>query len=137
MVLKPSNKLTVEEYRRITFAHTKGIQRFLDAHQLNYAYERADNELYAGKKETHWMWYIFPQSYGLGTSVQARIYGILSVEEARAYLLHSILGPRYLKCVCLVERHLNGELGPKKTLEDIFGETDAQKYRSSVALFLP
>jgi uncharacterized protein (DUF1810 family) len=77
------------------------------------------------------MWFIFPQAAGLGRSAMSVRYAIGSAEEARAYLAHPILGPRYRECVALVEAALKRGA----TLNDIFGDLDAMKYRSSRALF--
>lgn len=105
-----------------------GLQRFLDAQEEIYATALA--ELKAGDKRSHWMWFVFPQMRGLGFSSNAQFYGIASLEEARAYLAHGILGPRLRECT----QALLGVKG--KTLEAILGGVDAQKFRSSITLFL-
>ena len=87
--------------------------RFVDAHQG--VYERALAEIRGGRKRTHWMWYIFPQIDGLGFSSTSRRYSIKSVEEAKAYLNHPILGPRLLDCIQAVVR-IEG-----RSATDIFG----------------
>ena len=86
-------------------------------------------ELKAGRKSTHWMWFVFPQLAGLGFSERAQFYGIASLEEARAYLAHRVLGPRLLECTGLV----NAVEG--RTAHDIFGSPDDMKFRSSMTLF--
>ena len=86
-------------------------------------------ELKAGRKATHWMWFVFPQLAGLGFSERAQFYGIASLEEARAYLAHRVLGPRLLECTGLV----NAVEG--RTAHDIFGSPDDKKFRSSMTLF--
>jgi uncharacterized protein (DUF1810 family) len=101
--------------------------RFLDAQQPMFT--RACAELAAGRKESHWMWFIFPQLEGLGSSATARLYAIASLEEARAYLEHPILGARLRECTRLV----NGIRG--RTIEEIFGYPDHLKFRSSMTLF--
>ena len=92
-------------------------------------YDTALQELKAGKKEHHWMWYIFPQMLGLGQGRTAFIYGIENMEEAGAYLAHPILGPRLIECCEALLRHTD------KTAEDILGEIDAVKLCSSMTLF--
>lgn len=101
------------------------LQRFVDAQAPVYA--RVVAELKAGRKQSHWMWFIFPQAAGLGRSAMSARYAINSTEEARAYLAHPILGPRYRECVAVVE----GWLAKGRTAEEIFGEVDAMKWRSS------
>ena len=92
-------------------------------------YATALAELQAGEKETHWMWFIFPQMRGLGTSVMAYVYGITGAEEARAYLAHPVLGPRLIACCEALLTHTD------LTAEDILGDVDAMKLRSSMTLF--
>jgi uncharacterized protein (DUF1810 family) len=87
-------------------------------------------ELKAGRKASHWMWFIFPQAAGLGTSAMSVRYAIGSRDEARAYLAHPVLGPRLRECTALVEKLAEGG-----TLEGIFGAVDAMKFRSSMTLF--
>jgi uncharacterized protein (DUF1810 family) len=103
------------------------LERFVDA-QRN-VYEQAAAELRAGRKRTHWMWYIFPQIKGLGQSVLAQKYAISSVEEARAYLDHPVLGPRLRDCV----KDLTSVID--RSIEDIFGYPDHLKFHSSMTLF--
>ncbi|MBP1851020.1 DUF1810 domain-containing protein [Rhizobium halophytocola] len=92
-------------------------------------YEQAVRELLRGRKMTHWMWFIFPQLEGLGSSIPARRYAITSVDEARAYLAHPVLGPRLKECACILLGHQG------RTAEQIFGRTDMLKLRSSMTLF--
>jgi uncharacterized protein (DUF1810 family) len=86
-------------------------------------------ELGAGRKTTHWMWFVFPQIAGLGHSQSAQLYAIASLEEARAYLAHPVLGHRLLECTELV----NAVEG--RTAHDIFASPDDMKFRSSMTLF--
>jgi uncharacterized protein (DUF1810 family) len=103
------------------------LQRFVDAQAR--VIDRVRAELKAGAKKSHWMWFVFPQVKGLGHSETARRYAIASLEEARAYLAHPVLGPRLRECTRLV-------LAAKgKTLTDIFGTPDDLKFRSSMTLF--
>ena len=76
------------------------LQRFVDAQAR--VYDNVLDELRAGRKRSHWMWFVFPQLRGLGSSPTAQHYGIASLEEARAYLDHPLLGPRLRECVALV-----------------------------------
>lgn len=103
------------------------LQRFLDAQQG--VHERAAAELRRGAKETHWMWYVFPQIQGLGQSAMARKYAISSLEEARAYLDHPVLGERLRECTRIV----TGVEG--RSIEAIFGHPDHLKFHSSMTLF--
>ena len=106
------------------------LQRFVDA-QGGGVYEQALSEIRAGEKRSHWMWFIFPQHRDLGRSSTAKFYGLLGEEEARAYLVHPVLGPRYREAVAAVR----GQLDAGKSLEALFGELDAMKFRSSVEIF--
>ena len=103
------------------------LQRFVDAQEPVYAHVCA--ELEAGRKRTHWMWFIFPQPAGLGRSAMSMKYAISDADEARAYLAHPVLGERLRHCTKLV----NGIEG--RTAEEIFGPVDAMKFRSSMSLF--
>lgn len=87
------------------------------------------DELRAGRKQTHWMWFVFPQLQGLGSSSMAQIFGIASLEEARAYLAHPVLGPRLRECCTLMLRV------PQRSAHDILGSPDDLKFRSCVTLF--
>jgi uncharacterized protein (DUF1810 family) len=103
------------------------LGRFLQAQEDDYG--QALSEIASGRKRTHWMWYIFPQVDGLGSSSTARHYAIKSLDEARAYLDHPILGPRLLECAEAVVR-LEG-----RSAREIFGSPDDLKLRSSATLF--
>lgn len=104
-----------------------GLSRFVDAQRDTYA--SAFAEIRRGAKRGHWMWFIFPQLRGLGRSATAEHFGISSIEEARAYLDHPLLGKRLLECVEALQ-DLTGA-----TAETIFGDVDAVKLRSSLTLF--
>ena len=103
------------------------LNRFLEAQEPVIADVKA--ELKAGQKRSHWMWYIFPQVEGLGTSEMAQRYALSSREEAEAYLDHSILGSRLRECTDLVNR-IEG-----RSATEIFGSPDDLKFRSSMTLF--
>lgn len=103
------------------------LKRFVDAQAP--VYETVLRELRAGRKTTHWIWFIFPQAKGLGRSHRSVFYGIASLEEARAYLAHPVLGPRLKECVALVLSH------DGVPLEDILGGVDAMKFLSCIELF--
>lgn len=105
----------------------RNLQRFLEAQQT--AYPRALMEIQNGRKESHWMWYVFPQLRGLGRSNTAWYYGIENLEEARAYLAHPILGSRL--------REISGALlkCPEPDPRIILGWIDAAKLRSCMTLF--
>ncbi|GAC1610980.1 MAG: DUF1810 domain-containing protein [Mycobacteriales bacterium] len=102
------------------------LQRFVDAQQPVYAEVVA--QLRAGRKTTHWMWFIFPQLAGLGRSSTALYFGIADVDEARDYLHHPVLGARLRECAAIVA----GLAGPPRA---VFGDVDALKLRSSLTLF--
>ncbi|HEX4996874.1 MAG TPA: DUF1810 domain-containing protein [Terriglobia bacterium] len=93
-------------------------------------YERVLSELRAGVKRSHWMWFIFPQIAGLGSSSMAQLYAIRSLDEARAYLAHPALGPRLVECVSLVNAVSS------RDISQILGYPDDLKFRSSMTLFL-
>jgi uncharacterized protein (DUF1810 family) len=103
------------------------LRRFVDAQQA--VYETVCRELRQGRKESHWMWFIFPQIKGLGHSEMAQKFAISSRDEAKAYLAHPVLGPRLRECSRIVA-DLEG-----KSVEDIFGYPDDMKFRSSMTLF--
>lgn len=103
------------------------LERFLTAQQG--VYDRASAELRAGEKQSHWMWFIFPQIHGLGSSEMAQRYAISSIEEAHAYLEHPVLGQRLRDCTTIVVA-LEG-----RTAEQIFGYPDYLKFHSSMTLF--
>tara|TARA_R110000850_G_C9892902_1_gene459085 strand:- start:366 stop:824 length:459 start_codon:yes stop_codon:yes gene_type:complete len=104
-----------------------GLERFLSAQ--DGVYSTALAELRAGRKRTHWMWFIFPQLRGLGRSAMAERYGITSGTEAREYLIHPVLGPRLKDCVEAII--------PLRdcSLHEILGSPDDLKFRSSMTLF--
>jgi len=104
------------------------LDRFVDA-QADGVHARALNELLAGRKATHWMWFIFPQVAGLGTSPASLRYAIGSLEEAHAYLDHPVLGRRLVECAHAVLSH------PDRTPRQIMGTPDDAKLRSSMTLF--
>jgi len=106
------------------------LQRFVAAQDAGGIYERATAELRSGRKTSHWMWFIFPQIAGLGYSPASQTYAITSLAEARAYLAHPVLGARLVECAAILTRV------PGRTAEQIFGEVDAMKLRSSVTLFM-
>jgi uncharacterized protein (DUF1810 family) len=103
------------------------LQRFLDAQ--SHQYEDALSELRSGRKRSHWMWFIFPQIAGLGSSPMAVKYAISSREEAQAYLEHPILGIRLRQCTQLVNAI------EEQTINEVFGYPDDLKFRSSMTLF--
>ncbi len=103
------------------------LDRFVAAQATDHAIALA--ELTAGTKRSHWMWYVFPQIAGLGQSPTARHYAIRDLDEARAYLAHPLLGPRYHAAVEALLRHRG------RSAEAIMGEIDAMKLRSSLTLF--
>ncbi|MXP45333.1 DUF1810 domain-containing protein [Allopontixanthobacter sediminis] len=104
------------------------LGRFLEAQAGRY--ETAVNEVRRGMKRSHWMWFIFPQLAGLGRSATAQHYAIRSLNEARSYLSHPVLGTRLRECVALLQ-DLDG-----LTAQTVFGEVDALKLRSSLTLFI-
>jgi uncharacterized protein (DUF1810 family) len=103
------------------------LQRFVDAQAPVYDHVR--RELEAGRKESHWMWFIFPQIAGLGQSPLSIRFAIASLDEAKAYLAHPVLGARLRECARLV---LDQE---GETARDSFGSIDEMKFRSSMTLF--
>jgi uncharacterized protein (DUF1810 family) len=105
------------------------LQRFVDAQDQAGTYARALAELRAGRKQSHWMWFVFPQIAGLGHSPTAQAYAIASLDQARAYLEHPVLGPRLLECT----RALAGLSG--RSAGAVLGDVDAMKLRSSMTLF--
>ena len=106
---------------------THNLERFVTAQ--NTVIDDVIAELRNGRKESHWMWFVFPQLRGLGSSPMANKYGISSLEEAQAYLQHPILGPRLRECTRLVN------LVDSRSIEQIFGYPDDMKFRSSMTLF--
>ena len=103
------------------------LERFVKAQENTY--ETALNEIKNGKKQSHWMWYMFPQLRGLGTSSMSNYYGISGLEEAKAYLEHPVLSERlYRLCEALLEH-------TDKSIFKILGNIDARKLQSSMTLF--
>jgi uncharacterized protein (DUF1810 family) len=111
----------------MTEADPFNLERFVTAQAP--VFQTVLDELRAGRKRTHWIWFIFPQLAGLGRSPTARFYGITSLEEARAYLAHPVLGPRLDQCTRIV---LESE---SPSLHAIFGSPDDLKLRSCMTLF--
>jgi uncharacterized protein (DUF1810 family) len=103
------------------------LTRFVEAQER--VFDRVVDELKSGFKRSHWMWFIFPQIRGLGSSPMAQMYEISSLDEAKAYLRHPVLGARLRECVQLV----NGVDG--RTRREIFGSPDDMKFHSSMTLF--
>ena len=103
------------------------LQRFVDAQ--NPVFDRVCEELRAARKQTHWMWFVFPQLAGLGSSTMAARHAISGKQEARAYLAHEILGPRLRQCTQLVNE-VEG-----RSVHEIFGYPDDLKFHSSITLF--
>ena len=105
------------------------LERFVTAQDAGGTYQRALAELRAGRKASHWMWFIFPQVAGLGLSSMAQRYAISGLPEARAYLGHPVLGPRLRECTGAVATVADS------TADRILGPVDAMKLRSSMTLF--
>ena len=103
------------------------LNRFLSAQASVYG--QVLTELRVGQKRSHWIWFIFPQMKGLGSSSHAHFYGIGSLEEAEAYWRHPVLGSRLQECTRLVNQV------EKRTIEQILGYPDDLKFRSSMTLF--
>ena len=108
-------------------ADTFNLQRFVDAQ--NGIYQQVCAELRRGQKESHWMWFVFPQIQGLGHSSMSQKYAISSRQEAKAYLNHPLLGQRLRECTGIVN-HIEGS-----SIGEIFGYPDDLKFHSSVTLF--
>jgi uncharacterized protein (DUF1810 family) len=106
-----------------------GLERFVSAQNRGGTYATAVDELRAGNKRSHWIWFVFPQIAGLGHSSISQTYAISSLEEAQAYLAHPILGPRLTECARIL-CDLRG-----RTAQEILGGIDAIKLRSSMTLF--
>jgi uncharacterized protein (DUF1810 family) len=112
----------------VTASDPHKLRRFIDAQ--DGAFDTALAELGRGAKESHWMWFVFPQLAGLGRSATAQYYGVASLDEAKAYLAHPTLGPR-------LERSLEALLAwaGTRSVGQIFGSVDGMKLRSSLTLF--
>jgi len=117
---------------RRSFGGGSFIGKFLEAQ--NKVYPQALQELRAGHKRTHWMWFIFPQIDGLGRTATARHFAIESLAQAQAYLAHPVLGGRLLECTQAVLLHGPGGPAPRNLLQ-IFGTPDDLKFHSSMTLF--
>ena len=106
------------------------LTRFVIAQDADGTYDRATAELRSGRKASHWMWFVFPQIAGLGSSPTSQKYAISSLDEAVAYLEHPILGERLTECAKALEA--------TETLDaaEIFGSVDANKLHSSMTLFM-
>jgi uncharacterized protein (DUF1810 family) len=104
-----------------------GLERFVEAQAS--VYEAARREISAGRKRSHWMWFVFPQLAALGRSPTAKFYGIADAAEAAAYLAHPVLGPRLVEMAGLMLRHRG------QAAEAVLGAVDAMKLRSSMTLF--
>jgi len=105
------------------------LERFVDAQDSGGTYARALSELRGGRKQGHWMWFVFPQVAGLGSSPTAQHYAVSSLEEARAYVSHPVLGPRLRECAAALL-----DL-PSSDPVRVLGHIDAMKLRSSMTLF--
>jgi uncharacterized protein (DUF1810 family) len=105
------------------------LRRFVAAQDAGGTYQQAVAELRRGRKTSHWMWFVFPQVAGLGHSPVSRTYAISSLDEARAYLAHPVLGPRLIDCATIVAQT------PGRTAEQVFGGVDALKLCSCATLF--
>lgn len=103
-----------------------GLERFVEAQEG--VFERALGEIHAGRKRSHWMWFVFPQLRGLGRSTQSAFYGIRGLDEARVYLAHPLLGPR-------LEAATRSVLDCGQSPLHVFGELDSLKFRSCMTLF--
>ncbi len=106
------------------------LERFVIAQDSGDTFSRALDELGRGRKTSHWIWFVFPQIAGLGESAMSQRFAISSLDEAKGFLEHLVLGPRLARCVDLVTHASN------RTAEQIFGPIDAIKLRSSMTLFL-
>ena len=112
----------------MTLADPFNLQRFINAQ--DGVYETALSELRGGAKQSHWMWFIFPQLAELGHSQTAKFFGLTSIDEARAYLDHPLLGSRLRECVEALLPHSSDQ-----SAEEVLGRIDAMKLRSSLTLF--
>jgi uncharacterized protein (DUF1810 family) len=109
---------------------THDLTRFVEAQDEHGTYDRALAELRDGRKASHWMWFVFPQIAGLGSSATAQRFAIASLEEARAYVAHPVLGPRLVAAARAL-----ADLAGERSAEAILGGVDALKLRSSMTLF--
>jgi uncharacterized protein (DUF1810 family) len=106
-----------------------GLQRFVEAQDAGGTYDTALRELRAGRKRTHWMWFVLPQVAGLGTSPNAQRYALSGRSQAQAYLDHPVLGPRLRECARVLAGLATHDA------EEVLGPVDAQKLRSCMTLF--
>ncbi len=106
------------------------LERFVVAQDADGTYDCAVAELRRGQKTSHWMWFVFPQIAGLGQSLMSRRFAICSLEQAKAYFQHAVLGPRLIECVGIVAETQG------RSAQDIFGIVDALKLHSSITLFM-
>lgn len=106
------------------------LERFVAAQDGGGTYRQALAELQLGQKRGHWMWFVFPQIAGLGQSATSQRYAVGSLEEAKAYLAHPVLGPRLLECAQALTAHGG------RSAEEVLGGIDARKLHSSMTLFL-
>jgi uncharacterized protein (DUF1810 family) len=106
------------------------LERFVAAQDRAGTYRQAVAELRAGRKQSHWIWFVFPQIAGLGSSSMAQEFAIGSLAEARAYLAHPVLGPRLAECTRILNAAADGT-----SATEILGPVDAMKLRSSMTLF--
>jgi uncharacterized protein (DUF1810 family) len=106
------------------------LERFVAAQNNDGTYDRAIDELRRGRKTSHWMWFVFPQIAGLGQSPTSKRFAISSLDEAKAYLQHPVLGPRLIECTDVVATTQDG------SAEQTLGGIDAVKLYSSMTLFL-
>jgi uncharacterized protein (DUF1810 family) len=109
------------------------LERFVEAQGKFEIYEKAIRELTDGRKKSHWIWFVFPQIRGIGTSHNATYYGIQGIEEAKNYLEHPLLGPRYIEAMGLVNHKLLNE--GVSLLNLMSAEIDCLKFTSSLTLF--
>ena len=105
------------------------LDRFTEAQAAVYG--QALGELRSGRKQSHWMWFVFPQHAELGRSATAKFYGLSGRQEAAAYLAHPLLGPRLAECTTAVR----AQVAAGRSLEAIFGSLDAMKFKSSMQIF--
>ena len=117
----------IDQVTRRRSITAKGLERFVQAQ--NPVIDVVKSELLLGVKRTHWMWFVFPQIFGLGHSFKAKKYGITNLDEASEYLSHPLLGSRLRECFRYVLKHSD------RTAEEIFGHIDAKKFRSCATLF--
>ena len=110
-----------------TGSDSYNLERFINAQESTFDVARA--ELLAGEKRSHWMWFIFPQIQGLGSSPMAKRFAISGLEEGAAYLEHPVLGRRLEECTALVNA------AKSRTIQQIFGYPDDLKFHSSITLF--